>query len=345
LGVVLFEKMKITDQVKKTKTGQYSTDEATLSKFENNNPIISRILDYRELRKLKSTYVDALPELINTHTGRVHTNYGQTVAATGRLASNNPNLQNIPIRTPRGKEIRKAFVPRDENYTLLSADYSQVELRIIAALSNDETMCEAFLHGEDIHKATAAKVFDVPLGEVSKEMRSKAKAVNFGIIYGQGAFGLAQNLGIPRGEAKAIIDSYFTQFAQLKNYQQETIDFARKNGYIETILGRRRYLADINSANAVVRGFAERNAINAPIQGSAADIIKVAMVNIDREIKARKLRSRMILQVHDELVFDVHRDEVDELKMMVADKMSNAIQLRVPLVVDMNTGANWLEAH
>jgi DNA polymerase-1 len=345
LGVVLFEKMKITDQVKKTKTGQYSTDEATLSKFENNNPIISRILDYRELRKLKSTYVDALPELINAHTRRVHTNYGQTVAATGRLASNNPNLQNIPIRTPRGKEIRKAFVPRDENYTLLSADYSQVELRIIAALSNDETMCEAFLHGEDIHKATAAKVFDVPLDEVSKEMRSKAKAVNFGIIYGQGAFGLAQNLGIPRGEAKAIIDSYFTQFAQLKNYQQETIDFARKNGYIETILGRRRYLADINSANAVVRGFAERNAINAPIQGSAADIIKVAMVNIDREIKTRKLRSRMILQVHDELVFDVHRDEVDELKMMVADKMSNAIQLRVPLVVDMNTGANWLEAH
>ncbi len=345
LGVVLFEKMKITDQVKKTKTGQYSTDEGTLSKYEHDNPIIARILDYRELRKLKSTYVDALPELINAHTGRVHTNYGQTVAATGRLASNNPNLQNIPIRTPRGKEIRKAFIPRNEEYTLLSADYSQVELRIIASLSNDATMCEAFLHGEDIHKATAAKVFGVPLEEVTKDMRSKAKAVNFGIIYGQGAFGLAQNLGIPRGEAKSIIDAYFSQFAQLKSYQHETIEFARKHGYIETILGRRRYLADINSANAVVRGFAERNAINAPIQGSAADIIKVAMVNLHHEIKKRKLRSRMILQVHDELVFDVHLSEADELKALVADKMSNAITMRVPLVVDMNTGVNWLEAH
>jgi DNA polymerase-1 len=345
LGVILFEKMKITDQVKKTKTGQYSTDEATLSKFEHEHPIISRILDYRELRKLKSTYVDALPEMINRNTGRVHTNYGQTVAATGRLASNNPNLQNIPIRTIRGKEIRKAFVPRDENYTLLSADYSQVELRIIAALSNDENMCEAFLHGEDIHKATAAKVFGVPLEDVSKDMRSKAKAVNFGIIYGQGAFGLAQNLGIPRGEAKAIIDAYFTQFAQLKNFQHETIEFARKSGYIETILGRRRYLADINSANAVVRGFAERNAINAPIQGSAADIIKVAMVNLDKEMKKRNLKSRMLLQVHDELVFDAHRSEVEELKELVREKMSGAVAMRVPLVVDMNTGDNWLEAH
>jgi DNA polymerase-1 len=345
LGVILFEKMKITDQVKKTKTGQYSTDEATLSKFEHEHPIISRILDYRELRKLKSTYVDALPEMINRNTGRVHTNYGQTVAATGRLASNNPNLQNIPIRTIRGKEIRKAFVPRDENYTLLSADYSQVELRIIAALSNDENMCEAFLHGEDIHKATAAKVFGVPLEEVSKDMRSKAKAVNFGIIYGQGAFGLAQNLGIPRGEAKAIIDAYFTQFAQLKNFQHETIEFARKNGYIETLLGRRRYLADINSANSVVRGFAERNAINAPIQGSAADIIKVAMVNLDKEMKKRNLKSRMLLQVHDELVFDAHRSEVEELKELVREKMSGAVAMRVPLVVDMNTGDNWLEAH
>jgi DNA polymerase-1 len=345
LGVVLFEKMKITDQVKKTKTGQYSTDEGTLSKFEHEHPIISRILDYRELRKLKSTYVDALPEMINSNTLRVHTNYGQTVAATGRLSSNNPNLQNIPIRTPRGKEIRKAFVPRDENYTLLSADYSQVELRIIAALSNDENMCEAFMLGEDIHKATASKVFGVALEEVTKEMRSKAKAVNFGIIYGQGAFGLAQNLGIPRAEGKAIIDAYFSQFAQLKNYQQETIEFARKNGYIETILGRRRYLADINSANAVVRGFAERNAINAPIQGSAADIIKVAMVNLDREMKRRKLQSRMILQVHDELVFDAHRSEVDELKELVREKMCGAISMRVPLVVDMNTGDNWLDAH
>ena len=345
LGVILFEKMKITDQVKKTKTGQYSTDENTLSKYEHDNPIIARILDYRELRKLKSTYVDALPELINQHTGRVHTTYGQTVAATGRLASNNPNLQNIPIRTPRGKEIRKAFIPRNEEYTLLSADYSQVELRIIASLSNDENMCEAFLHGEDIHKATAAKVFGVPLSEVNKDMRSKAKAVNFGIIYGQGAFGLAQNLGIPRGEAKSIIEAYFQQFSSLKSYQHETIEFARKHGYIETILGRRRYLADINSANAVVRGFAERNAINAPIQGSAADIIKVAMVNLDREIKKRNMRSRMIMQVHDELVFDAHLNEVDELKNLVAEKMSGAVQLRVPLVVDMNTGTNWLEAH
>ena len=345
LGVILFEKMKITDQVKKTKTGQYSTDENTLSKYEHDNPIIARILDYRELRKLKSTYVDALPELINQRTGRVHTTYGQTVAATGRLASNNPNLQNIPIRTPRGKEIRKAFIPRNEEYTLLSADYSQVELRIIASLSNDENMCEAFLHGEDIHKATAAKVFGVPLSEVNKDMRSKAKAVNFGIIYGQGAFGLAQNLGIPRGEAKSIIEAYFQQFSSLKSYQHETIEFARKQGYIETILGRRRYLADINSANAVVRGFAERNAINAPIQGSAADIIKVAMVNLDREIKKRNMRSRMIMQVHDELVFDAHLNEVDELKNLVAEKMSGAVQLRVPLVVDMNTGTNWLEAH
>jgi DNA polymerase-1 len=283
--------------------------------------------------------------MINRNTGRVHTNYGQTVAATGRLASNNPNLQNIPIRTIRGKEIRKAFVPRDENYTLLSADYSQVELRIIAALSNDENMCEAFLHGEDIHKATAAKVFGVPIEDVSKDMRSKAKAVNFGIIYGQGAFGLAQNLGIPRGEAKAIIDAYFTQFSQLKNFQHETIEFARKSGYIETILGRRRYLADINSANAVVRGFAERNAINAPIQGSAADIIKVAMVNLDKEMKKRNLKSRMLLQVHDELVFDAHRSEVEELKELVREKMSGAVAMRVPLVVDMNTGDNWLEAH
>ncbi len=345
LGIVLFEKMKITDQVKKTKTGQYSTDEATLTKFEHDNPIIARILDYRELRKLKSTYVDALPVLINPNTGRVHTNYGQTVAATGRLASNNPNLQNIPIRTTRGKEIRKAFIPRNEEYTLLSADYSQVELRIIASLSGDENMCEAFLQGEDIHKATAAKVFGVPLSEVNKDMRSKAKAVNFGIIYGQGAFGLAQNLGIPRGEAKAIIDSYFEQFGRLKSYQQEIIEFARANGYIETILGRRRYLADINSANAVVRGFAERNAINAPIQGSAADIIKVAMVNLHKEMEKRKMRSRMILQVHDELVFDAHLSEVEELKVLVADKMSNAVSIRVPLVVDMNTGANWLEAH
>ncbi len=345
LGVILFDKMKITDQIKKTKTGQYSTDEATLSKFEHDNPIISKILDYREIRKLKSTYVDSLPTMINGTTGRVHTNYMQTVAATGRLSSNNPNLQNIPIRTIRGKEIRKAFIPRDEHYTLLSSDYSQVELRIIAALSNDVNMCEAFLNGEDIHKATAAKVFGVPIEEVSKEMRSKAKAVNFGIIYGQGAFGLAQNLGISRSEGKEIIESYFNQFSSLKKYQQETIERARQTGYVETILGRRRYLPDIVSSNGVVRSFAERNAINAPIQGSAADIIKVAMINIHNELKRLKLRTKMIMQVHDELVFDVHLDEVEIVKPIIRDKMSNAINMRVPLVVDMNTGNNWLEAN
>jgi DNA polymerase-1 len=345
LGVVLFENMKITTEVKKTKTGQYATGEDILSKYEHSHPIISKILDYREMRKLKSTYVDAIPELINPQTGRVHTNYMQTIAATGRLSSNNPNLQNIPIRTPRGQEIRKAFIPRDDQHTILSADYSQVELRIIAALSNDENMCEAFLHGEDIHKATAAKVFGVPLSEVDKSMRSKAKAVNFGIIYGQGAFGLAQNLGISRGEAKEIIEAYFSQFGRLKAYQQENIEFARKNGYVITVLGRKRYLADINSANAVVRGFAERNAINAPIQGSAADIIKVAMIDIHREFKKRNFKSKMIMQVHDELVFDMHKDEVEIIRPIINDKMSNAVKLRVPLVVEMNTGNNWLEAH
>lgn len=345
LGPILFEKLAISSQVKKTKTGQYATGEDVLSKFVHDHPIVAKILDYRELRKLKSTYVDSLPALINAHTGRVHTNYMQTVAATGRLSSNNPNLQNIPIRTSRGKEIRKAFIPRSEEYTLLSADYSQVELRIIAALSNDESMCEAFNLGADIHAATASKVFGVPIEEVDKTMRSKAKAVNFGIIYGQGAFGLAQNLGIPRGEAKEIIDSYFQQFSRLKGYQQETIESARKKGYVETILGRRRYLADINSANAVVRGFAERNAINAPIQGSAADIIKVAMIHIQEDMKKMNLKSKMIMQVHDELVFDVHLSEVEILKPVIKERMMGAVKMRVPLEIDMNTGANWLQAH
>jgi DNA polymerase-1 len=345
LGAILFEKMKITQEVKKTKTGQYSTDEATLSKYEHGNPIIGLVLNYRELRKLKSTYVDALPSMVNPRTGRVHTNYMQTVAATGRLASNNPNLQNIPIRTPRGQEIRKAFIPRDEHHTLLSADYSQVELRIIASLSNDENMIDAFLAGEDIHKATAAKVFGVPISEVDKAMRSKAKAVNFGIIYGQGAFGLSQNLGISRTEAKQIIDAYFGQFHRLKAYQAENIEQARQKGYVETILGRRRYLPDINSANAVVRGFAERNAINAPIQGSAADIIKVAMINIHEAIRGKGLKSRMIMQVHDELVFDAHRDELDVLQEIVRTNMMGAVAMRVPLEIEMSTGANWLEAH
>lgn len=345
LGVVLFEKMAITQEVKKTKTGQYSTDEATLSQYANEHPIIHEILEYRELRKLKSTYVDALPLLVNKLTGRVHTNYQQTVAATGRLASNNPNLQNIPIRTSRGKEIRKAFIPRDDEHTIVSADYSQVELRIIAALSNDLTMCDAFLQGEDIHKATAAKVFGVAIDQVDKDMRSKAKAVNFGIIYGQGAFGLAQNLGISRKEAKEIIDAYFLQFGQLKQYQQETIEFARKNGFVETVMGRRRYLADINSANAVVRGFAERNAINAPIQGSAADVIKVAMIQIHKAIADAGLQSKMIMQVHDELVFDAKISEIQVLKPIIKSCMEGAIQLRVPLEIEMNEGANWLVAH
>jgi DNA polymerase-1 len=345
LGVILFEKLKVSDTVKKTKTGQYATGEDILSKLIHDHAIVGKILDYREMRKLKSTYVDALPTMINPATGRVHTNYMQTVAATGRLSSNNPNLQNIPIRTSRGKEIRRAFIPRDKDFVLLSADYSQVELRIIAALSNDENMCEAFIQGADIHAATAAKVFGVPIEQVDKAMRSKAKAVNFGIIYGQGAFGLAQNLNISRSEAKEIIDSYYKQFSRLKSYQQENIEFARKTGYVETILGRRRYLPDIHSANAVVRGFAERNAINAPIQGSAADIIKVAMININREMKERGFVSRMIMQVHDELVFDVHQSEVDALAPIIRDKMQNAVSMRVPLDVDMNTGNNWLEAH
>jgi DNA polymerase I len=345
LGVVLFEKMAITSEVKKTKTGQYSTDEATLSQYAAEHPIINEILDYRELRKLKSTYVDALPQLVNIKTKRVHTNYQQTIAATGRLASNNPNLQNIPIRTSRGKEIRKAFIPRDNDHVIVSADYSQVELRIIAALSNDDAMCEAFLQGEDIHKATAAKVFGVAIDQVDKSMRSKAKAVNFGIIYGQGAFGLAQNLGISRKEGKEIIDAYFAQFSQLKAYQQATIEFARQHGFVETILGRRRYLADIHSANAVVRGFAERNAINAPIQGSAADIIKIAMIQIHDELEKSPLQSKMIMQVHDELVFDARKDELTILQPIIKRCMENAVTMRVPLVIDMNSGENWLEAH
>ncbi len=346
LGPILFEKLGIGgSKVKKTKTGQYSTGEEELSKYGDDHPIIANILDYRQLKKLKSTYVDTLPELINPKTGRIHTNFSQTVASTGRLSSNNPNLQNIPIRTERGRQVRKAFVPRDAHHLLLAADYSQVELRVIAALSGDEGMIAAFQAGHDIHAATAAKVFGVALDQVDREMRSKAKAVNFGIIYGQGAFGLAQNLNIRRAEAKEIIDNYYAQFSGLKAYQNQNIEFARSHGYVETILKRRRYLKDINSANAVVRGFAERNAINAPVQGSAADIIKLAMIEIDRELNAKKFKTRMILQVHDELVFDAHLDELDEVKQLVVDKMQNAYPLEVPLKVDLDTGKNWLEAH
>jgi DNA polymerase-1 len=345
LGPILFEKLKITDEIKKTKTGQYSTSEDVLSKYAHSHPIVNLILDYRELRKLKSTYVDAIPALVHANTGRLHTSFMQTVAATGRLSSNNPNIQNIPIRTPRGREIRKAFVPRNEDYTILSADYSQIELRVIASLSEDKNMCDAFNSGKDIHQATAAKVFNVPIEEVTKEMRSKAKAVNFGIIYGQGAFGLAQNLGISRTEAKEIIDSYFKQFSTLKNFQADQIESAKEKGFVETILHRKRHLPDINSRNAIVRGFAERNAINAPIQGSAADIIKLAMIRIFKAFEDNHIQSKMILQVHDELVFDVLKSEQEKVQQIVQDCMQNAFKMNVPLIAESGIGENWLVAH
>ncbi|HAG15105.1 MAG TPA: DNA polymerase I [Bacteroidales bacterium] len=345
LGEVLFDRMKIIEKAKKTKTGQYSTGEDILLKMENKHPIIRAILDYRSLTKLKSTYVDALPLLVNPRTRRIHTSYNQTVTATGRLSSTNPNLQNIPIRTEKGREIRKAFVPRNPDFVLLAADYSQIELRIIASLSGDTAMLQAFRDGLDIHTATASKVYNVPLHEVSKEMRRNAKGVNFGIIYGISAFGLAENLGISRKEAAEIIDNYFSNYPSIKTYMDQSIALAKTKGYVETILGRRRYLNDINSSNAIVRGFAERNAINAPIQGSSADMIKVAMIRIYDRMQAKKMRSKMILQVHDELVFDAHRDEVEELKMLVEKEMREAIPLNVPIVVDMNIGENWLEAH
>jgi DNA polymerase-1 len=345
LGEVLFEKMQLIKNPKKTKTGQYATGEEILSGLENEHEIARKILDYRELQKLKSTYVDALPSMINARTGHIHTSYNQAVAATGRLSSNNPNLQNIPIRTPRGREIRKAFVPRDENYRILSADYSQIELRIMAAFSGDSTMVEAFNQDQDIHASTASKVFKVPLAEVSSEMRRKAKMVNFGIIYGISAFGLAQRLGIARGEASAIIQSYFEQFPAVKAYMDKVVEEAKQKHYVETILGRRRYLADINSRNPTNRGFAERNAINAPIQGSAADMIKVAMINIHEFIAREKLKSRMILQVHDELVFDAHRDEIEYLSAKVDELMRTAISLPVKMATGIGVGDNWLEAH
>lgn len=347
LGDVLFETLKLGgDRVKKTaKTGQYQTSEDILQELVHTHPAIPLILDYRSLRKLKGTYVDTLPEAADPDTHRVHTSYLQTVAATGRLASNDPNLQNIPIRTEKGREIRKAFVPRDSNYQLLSADYSQIELRIIAHMSGDKNMQEAFRKGLDIHAATAAKVFNVDIAAVTREQRSRAKAVNFGIAYGQGAFGLAQGLGIPRAEARQIIDDYFAQFPGVRNYMDEMIGFCRTNGYIKTLMGRRRYLPDITSANNTVRAQAERIAINAPMQGSAADIIKVAMVNIHRDLKQHRMRSKLLLQVHDELVFDAHNDEAEELKAIVRDRMEGAMELDVPLVVDMGLGKNWLEAH
>jgi DNA polymerase-1 len=345
LGPILFETLAIPAKVKKTKTGQYPTGEEVLEKIKEAHPIVSDVLKYRKLKKLKSTYVEPLPKLVNDSSGRIHTTYQQTVAATGRLSSKDPNLQNIPIRTPEGRAIRKAFIPRDENHVLVAADYSQVELRIAAALSKDAGLVDAFVEGMDIHTATAAKVFGVSPEDVNRDMRSKAKAVNFGILYGQGAFGLAQNLGIPRREAKEIIDAYFEQFAALKTFTANCVEEVRGKGYAETVLGRRRYLPDIQSSNATVRAFAERNAVNAPIQGSAADVIKVAMVNIDSALKAKGLQSKMILQVHDELVFDVPKSEVEQLTALIGPAMTKAVVLEVPLAVDMSSGNDWLEAH
>ena len=345
LGEILFERLHIDEKAKKTKTGQYATGEDVLQKLSHKHPIIQMILDYRSFTKLKSTYLDALPALVNPKDGLIHTSYNQAVTATGRLSSNNPNLQNIPVRTEKGREIRRAFVPRSPQYTLLAADYSQIELRIIAHLSQDPAMVNDFNLGHDIHAATAAKVFHVPMDQVTKDQRSRAKAVNFGIIYGMSAFGLAERMELSRSEAADIIKKYFEEYAGIKEYMNRSIALARERGYAETILGRRRYLRDINGANSVVRGFAERNAINAPIQGSSADMIKIAMIGIHQELERLKMQSKMILQVHDELVFDAHLDELDTLKAIVQDKMVNALPLSVPVVVEMNTGANWLEAH
>ena len=345
LGEILFDKMKLIDKPKKTKTGQYSTAEDVLSYLAKDHEIIQNVLEYRGLSKLKSTYIDALPLQVEPSTGRVHTDYMQTVAATGRLSSNNPNLQNIPIRTERGRQVRKAFVPRNQDYTLLAADYSQIELRIIAALSEETTMIEAFKNGEDIHASTASKVFNVPLAEVTREQRNNAKTVNFGIIYGVSAFGLSNQTDLSRSEAKELIDTYYKTYPKLRNYMGEQVEFAREHGYVQTVLGRRRYLKDINAGNQVVRGAAERNAVNAPIQGSAADIIKIAMINIHNKLEAENYKSKMLLQVHDELVFDAYKPELDKLKAMVKTEMENAYKLTVPLDVELGEGNNWLEAH
>jgi DNA polymerase-1 len=346
LGDILFDKMKIGGaKQKKTKTGQYATGEEILSYLEKDNPIVKDILEWRQMVKLQSTYIDALPNQVDAKTGRVHTDYMQTVAATGRLSSNNPNLQNIPIRTERGRLIRKAFIARDENYTLLSADYSQIELRIIAALSGEENMIKAFQNNEDIHRSTAAKVFNVPLEEVTAAQRSNAKTVNFGIIYGVSAFGLSNQTSLSRKEAAELIDAYYTTYPKLKLYMSNQVDFARENGYVQTVLGRRRYLKDINSANMMVKSGAERNAVNAPIQGSAADIIKIAMINIHKKLTSENWKSKMLLQVHDELVFDVHNSELEKIKPIIKYEMENAFILNVPLDVEMGIGKNWLEAH
>lgn len=345
LGVILFDKLQLIDKPKKTKTGQYATGEDILSKLAVEHDIARRILEFREYQKLKSTYVDALPNMISPIDGLVHTDYRQAVAATGRLSSNNPNLQNIPIRTEKGREIRKAFIPRSEEFTLMAADYSQIELRIVAAFAKDESMMEAFKSGRDIHSTTASKVFGVPLEEVDRDMRRKAKEVNFGLIYGISAFGLAQNLGISRTEAQEIITAYFNEFPGVKQYMDAQVNKAREYTYVETILGRRRYLRDIHSKNMTVRGHAERNAINAPIQGSAADMIKVAMINIHSWMKAENLKSKMIMQVHDELVFDVHKSELELMQSKIPELMKHAIELEIPMEVEVGVGENWLIAH
>lgn len=347
LGEILFEHLKLDPKAKKTKTGQYATGEEVLTKLASEHKVADDIMGYREYTKLRSTYVDALPQLINPKTGRVHTTFAQAVAVTGRLSSNNPNLQNIPIRTERGREIRKAFIPRDENHVLVSADYSQIELRIVAAISGDEAMCDAFRKGKDVHTATAAKVYNVAEDAVTKEMRYKAKSVNFGIVYGQGAFGLAENLRISRSEAKEIIDNYKKEFSGVTRYMDEMIQFARKHGYVQTVMGRKRWLRDINSANFTVRGFAERNAINSPIQGTAADMIKLAMVSVHKAFKEHGFRSRMVLQVHDELVFDVLKEELEAVQPVILNCMQSAMKLPndIPVVAEIGVGANWLEAH
>ena len=345
LGEVLFDHLKLVDKPKKTKTGQYKTGEEILSVLAPEHQIVANILEWRGLVKLKNTYVDALPNEINPITGRIHTTYSQAVAATGRLSSNNPNLQNIPIRTERGRQVRKAFIPRDENHVLLAADYSQIELRLIAELSGDKAMKASFLNGEDIHRSTASKVFNVPLEEVTREQRSHAKTVNFGIIYGVSAFGLSNQTNLSRTESKELIETYYKTYPTLRNYISDQIDFARDNGYVETLLGRRRYLKNINSQNSIVRSADERNAVNAPIQGSAADIIKIAMINIQERFKKENYKSKMLLQVHDELVFDVHKDELEILKPIIKNEMENAFKLSIPLDVEMDIGENWLEAH
>lgn len=344
VGEVLFERLKIDEKAKKTKTGQYSTTEEILEKLRSKHPIVGKILEQRGVKKLLSTYVNALPELINPKTGKIHTSFNQTVTATGRLSSSNPNLQNIPIRDSEGREIRRAFIP-DDRCLFFSADYSQIELRIMADLSEDPNMIEAFTSGKDIHAATAAKIYKIPIEEVTPDMRRKAKTANFGIIYGISVFGLSDRLNIPRSEAKELINGYFETYPHIKEYMDKSIQIAREKGYVETISGRKRMLPDINSKNSIVRGYAERNAINAPIQGSAADIIKIAMIRIFERFEKNGLKARMILQVHDELNFSVPENEIEIVEYIVKEEMENAYQLKVPLIADSGIGKNWLEAH